>query len=237
LADARWAFFHAELWAIYAFTLVAMFMIYLTIAKQEKALKKYTFRESGTAFGESTTSRSFEGHSFRRLRDEHRKRSTNFAFQATFYVVVFFFTWFFPMLQTVFGVSRDELYYPLILLSSILSSMQGFFNAVIYLRPRWIRSRKQKPQLSRWQTFAYAILGDPQGGRISSSFVALRRKLKWFDKSSGALSSGSMASPAEEGEIVEVVETKEDPEPGASSKREEEAAQEIEDAIGDEYLD
>jgi hypothetical protein len=234
LDDARWAFFHAELWAIYAFTLVAMFMIYLTIAKQEKALKKYAFRESVTAFGESTN-RSIEGHSSRRLRDEHRKRSTNFAVQATFYMVVFFFTWFFPMLQTVFGVSRDELYYPLILLSSILSSMQGFFNAVIYLRPRWIRSRKQKPQLSRWQIFAYAILGDPDGGGISSSCVALRRKLKWFEKSPGALTSGSMASPAEEGEI-EVMESKEDPESDAASNREE-AAPGIEDAIGDEYLD
>jgi hypothetical protein len=233
LNDLRWAFFHVELLVIYAFTLVAMFMIYLTIAKQEKKLKKYAFRESVTAFGEST-SRSIEEHSSRRLRDEHRKGSTNFASQATFYMVVFFFTWFFPMLQTVFAVSRDELYYPLILLSSILSSMQGFFNAVIYLRPRWIRSRKQKPPLSRWQIFAYAILGDPDGGRC---FVALRRNLKWFDKSSRALSSGStMASPAEEGAIVEVVETKEDPEPGAASNREE-AAEEIEDAIGDEYLD
>jgi hypothetical protein len=56
LIDARWAFLHTELWAIYAFALVAMFMIYLTIAKQEKAMKKHALQESMTAFGLSTRS-------------------------------------------------------------------------------------------------------------------------------------------------------------------------------------
>jgi hypothetical protein len=134
----RWAFFHAELWAIYGFTIVAMFLIYFQVLKQEKVMKRYAFRSTSEYGVETTTSK------------KHRKRSTQFAHQAMLYVIIFFFTWFFPMLQTLFGVTRDDLYYPLILLSSMLSSMQGFSNAVIYLRPRWTRFRKFNPDIPFW---------------------------------------------------------------------------------------
>jgi hypothetical protein len=96
------------------------------------------------------------------------KRSTTFAIQATFYVAVFFITWFVPMLQAVFSVNSDTLYFPLILLASILSSLQGFSNAAIYLRPRWIEFRRQHPSFTRLEALQCALrLRDP--GEVGNS--------------------------------------------------------------------
>jgi hypothetical protein len=243
----RWAFFHAELWAVYGFTVVAMFMIYLTISKQEKSMDQYAFRTSGGLASSDVSNSASCRPSQTRGEDPHRKRSTTFAMQATLYVVVFFFTWFFPMLMTIFSVSRDELYYPLVLLSSILSPLQGFSNAVIYLRPRWIRYRKRYPELSRWQSFLHAIgMNDPEknSGFLNDSFRTLQRKLNgWSNKSSGAASSSDLISGPPfvvANEQVEVGEKA--PQEGMTVSVEEAAVDphHIEDEeydSGDEYLD
>lgn len=81
------------------------------------------------------------------------------------------------MLQAVFAVNNDTLYFPLILLASILSSMQGFSNAAIYLRPRWIEFRKQRPTLTRLQVLQCALgFRDPQEGVTSSKFSGLGKR-------------------------------------------------------------
>lgn len=44
------------------------------------------------------------------------------------------------------------LYYPLLALTVVLNPLQGFFNALIYLRPRYLRSRhKQRDQKEQEQ--------------------------------------------------------------------------------------
>jgi hypothetical protein len=216
-----------------------MFMIYLTISKQEKAMAQYAFRASVPT--SDVSSSASHRPSQPRGEDPHRQRSTTFAIQATLYVVVFFFTWFFPMLQTIFGESRDQLYYPLVLLSSILSPLQGFSNTVIYLRPRWIRYRKRYPALSRWQSFLHAIgLNDPEeSSGLSGSFRTLHRKLRGSNKRSGAASSSNLSVPAFVANEVEFGE--EAPQEGMPVSVEAGVdPQHVEDKkydSGDEYLD
>ena len=172
----RWAFFHAELWIVYAFTVVAMIMIYHSVVKQERTLDRYNFRssvhgDSGRLNGLSRLGRmgssiftSGQASPSRQIpNDNDRSRSTQFAHQAMLYVMVFFFTWFFPMLQAVFALKNDVLYFPLNLLSGMLSSFQGFSNAVIYLRPRWKRFRKRYPSISSFDVLKRAIMGGELG--------------------------------------------------------------------------
>ena len=124
----RWAFFHAELWAVFSFTIVAMFMIYQSVLKQERSLDRYNFQHSIVGdrssrfngqprllgrmssaflgFGQASSSQQLPN-------DKDRSRSTKFAHQALLYVIVFFFTWFFPMLQVIFAMKNDTLYFPL----------------------------------------------------------------------------------------------------------------------------
>jgi hypothetical protein len=226
-----------------------MFLIYLSIRTQEKVMDRYAFRPSIIDHRGSSVLKEKRG------REKDDKRSTNFAVQAAFYVVVFFFTWFFPMLQTVFGVSRDELYYPLILLSSILSSMQGFSNAVVYLRPRWLRYRKKNPNLSRWQVLVHALgLEDLAIGSsgFSPSFqekVNLRRFSSW--RVGGAVTSGESTSINRMNHVVDVSESQVSPEENKCQEQEAqgnekypEAAATVNEAVedldddddGDEYM-
>jgi hypothetical protein len=203
-------------------------------------MNQYAFRPSGLTIND--VSSASHRPSQPRGEDPHRQRSTTFAIQATLYVVVFFFTWFFPMLQTIFGVSRDQLYYPLVLLSSILSPLQGFFNLVIYLRPRWMRYRKRHPELSRWQIFLHAIgMNDSEKSRgfLSGSFRTLQRKLRGSNKNSGDATSSdlSVAPPFVANEVEVGEEAPQEHIPVSVEAPVDPHDEDEEYDSGDEYLD
>lgn len=149
-------------------------------------MDRYVFRASIIQHN-TATDLTFTGKKASQL---DRKKSTSFAMQATLYVVVFFLTWFFPMVQTLLAVTRDDLYYPLILLSSILSSLQGFSNAVIYLRPRWLRYRAKHPDVGRWQTFLELVVkGDVESIKKSSDLGSARSNTSSNGNQMGSSSS------------------------------------------------
>jgi hypothetical protein len=135
-----------------------MCILYNKILQQERVMQRYVFGQ-----GEISSQEEASGSGLSALRNPRNKalstdNSTKFAMQATFYVVVFFFTWCFPMLQTIFSLRSGTLYYPLIMLSAMLSSLQGFSNTVIYLRPRWIRFREKHPDETGWHIIISRVL-------------------------------------------------------------------------------
>lgn len=110
----RWLFFHAELWAAFLFVMVAMIAIYAKIRRVEMKTVELSLLSDGKA-----------------------RVSRRFATQAALYVSAFVFAWIFAMGQTVSTqINNGTVHYPLILLSGVTTSLQGLFNAAIYLRPR-----------------------------------------------------------------------------------------------------
>lgn len=172
----RWVFFHAELWMIFAFCFIAMGIVYHEILQHEQKMQRYDFQLSQSNLRKNTLdSSSWRSKSETSTR---QAKSTKFAVQATFYVVVFFFTWIFPMLQAIFSLSSGTLYYPLIMLSAILSSLQGFFNALIYLRPRYLRIRETNKDKSFCTKIALVLGGDDysrRGGPNNFNIAPWRR--------------------------------------------------------------
>lgn len=72
-------------------------------------------------------------------------RSRRVAVQSLCYVVAFFLTWTFPLISMINSeFSATKKYYWLDLLISILFPLQGFFNCLVYLRPRLINRRKRR---------------------------------------------------------------------------------------------
>jgi len=67
--------------------------------------------------------------------------SRRFAVQAWYYVLAFFLAWIFPMVQfLVAEIDGDGmLLFPLLALTVLVNPLQGFLNAVIYIRPRFLR--------------------------------------------------------------------------------------------------
>mmetsp|Transcript_34268 Transcript_34268/g.83123 ORF Transcript_34268/g.83123 Transcript_34268/m.83123 type:complete len:429 (+) Transcript_34268:93-1379(+) len=158
----RWAFFHIELWLCFLFSAFAMVNIYFRLRKNEIAVKKYEF--------ESQADRSFEadrsldtdeamqppqsGRSLFNRRSTTTRNATStrkkyklsrrFGSQAGFYILAFFLTWIFPMIMFVVAEVTGYLLYPLLVATVVFNPMQGFFNCLIYIRPRYIRNREER---------------------------------------------------------------------------------------------
>ena len=107
-----------------------MLTIYCEVRKQESKTKKYN-----TSITESGRSNNVP------QRIDHSRR---FANQAMFYVLSFWITWLFPtctrISQFITGGSSP---FPFIALFCIFIPLQGFFNVIVYLRPRYLKFKKE----------------------------------------------------------------------------------------------
>jgi hypothetical protein len=126
---------------MFGFTTVSLFIIYRFILVRVGAIDQYRISEQ---------------------EKKNRVLSRQFAVQASAYVAAFFISWIFPMVRIIVAEATDELYTPLIFLIVIFSPLQGFFNAFIYLRPRYLKHRRKQRRRpiaadNRWQAMAQAI--------------------------------------------------------------------------------
>ena len=126
----RWALFHVLLWFVFCLCTISMIILVVKVRQQEKSMERYVFRTG------SDSSSSME----RRQRDLSQK----VAVQATLYIAFFFLTWIFPMVQFVVANRTGYLLFPMLLLTVIFNPLQGFYDAVIYFRPRYLQYRKQQ---------------------------------------------------------------------------------------------
>ena len=139
------------MWAVFAFLVLSMTMIYASIGKvdnsphpaSQKTLTPQTsseFTESRELQQESPSSLSSrqQGRNLSRLRRE-------FATQALLYCIAFTITWAFATVAIIFVEWTDlPIYMPIVFLNAILAPLQGFWNAFIYLRPRYLRYRRKQ---------------------------------------------------------------------------------------------
>ena len=144
------AFFHVWVWLVFGFMIVAMTMIYQSIARVERASEGYRF-ESG-AFGAQTSTRRVSIPMSSSSQYQQRPRRRLFATQAWFYCLAFFATWSFNTLQLIV---RDYIkgtnQIPLAFLLHIFSVLQGFWNALIYVWPRYSNYRRQQERQRQLQ--------------------------------------------------------------------------------------
>lgn len=75
---------------------------------------------------------------------QRTKLSQKVTVQALLYIVFFFLTWIFPMVQFVVANQTGNLLFPLLALTTILNPLQGFYDALIYARPRYLQYRARE---------------------------------------------------------------------------------------------
>lgn len=109
------------------------------------------------------------------------KRVRMVVSQATLYVATFFLTWFwFLLLQVIESMSYESRahlpVFPLMIMQAFFSPLSGFWNSIIFFRPKYIgmRRRRRATNESRWQT-ALIVVGfrTPQsllGNRLDQSY-------------------------------------------------------------------
>lgn len=151
----RWAFFHAILWACFAYVSIAMLLIYLKIRRAEVVSRQYREPEDNLNI-ECTTASQQE----KKQKNEYSRRlSRRFGVQACYYVAAFCVTWIFPMAQFVVTQRNGHLYFPLLALTVVFNPLQGFWNAMIYIRPRYLAYRKRSSSRKHraWQAVVKAM--------------------------------------------------------------------------------
>ena len=125
----RMIFLYGPVWLSFIVTSFCMIKIYCEVRAQEAKTKKYN--SSVTSAGRSDLNQ----------RTDHSRR---FANQAMFYVLSFWITWLFPtctrVSQFITGGSSPFVF---IALFTIFIPLQGFFNVLVYLRPKYLKFKKR----------------------------------------------------------------------------------------------
>lgn len=83
------------------------------------------------------------------LSQDIRKRRV--ARQAFWYLLAFYMSWLFVSIVRGIEAANIPVPYPLSLLTTIFFPLQGTFNWLVYIRPRFLRNREKNPDWSAWR--------------------------------------------------------------------------------------
>lgn len=144
----------------YVVIIVTNLLIWLFVRKQEKEMEKYKTKSISAAATEQ-------------LSDMEQKSSyaRSVFIQSILYVGAFFLSWswatIFHLVAWITGVSVPWI----TLLINTFLPLQGFFNAFIYVRPRYLRLKKKHVHLSKWDLVKLVFFPDSQGVAKTSTNV------------------------------------------------------------------
>jgi hypothetical protein len=136
----RWVFYYAPLWFAIVFVTGIMFLVWRAVRAVEMKNEKYL--PAGVR--------------------AHRKHSKQVAEQGFWYCGAFYITWIFPTITRLTQLINHEAPYPLVLVTAMFVPLQGFFNCLVYMHPRYKRERAGR--LSQQTTSAT--------GQLSSEMLA-----------------------------------------------------------------
>mmetsp|Transcript_30558 Transcript_30558/g.61311 ORF Transcript_30558/g.61311 Transcript_30558/m.61311 type:complete len:348 (-) Transcript_30558:90-1133(-) len=132
---------YVPLWTSFAVALVSMFSVYITVSKDAQNDSADEAPVGFLWFAQREAGQDGSG----------RTRSRRMARQAFWYLVNFFMTYVFSTVVVIIRMSGSDVQFALTSLSYLFSPLQGFGNAIIYMRPRYLRNREKNPEMSYWQ--------------------------------------------------------------------------------------
>lgn len=153
----RFCFFYGPVWFALTIVTVAMIAIYGRVLVQERKTKQYREPEQSINQRKPTISNLEKKNSTISLSIRSSKRSSasrssgqsrQIASQAMFYVGSFYLTFAFPSWTRIYQLTMNKQPpFAVIALFAIFFPLQGFFNALVYFRPRYLRYRKENPDV------------------------------------------------------------------------------------------
>lgn len=145
----RWAFYYGILWFCALVIIIpSMTIVYLHVHKQEKAAAKWQ-RKSG---------------------QDTSYVNSKVATQGLFFAGAFVITWIFPTLTRLMQAITGTAPFGLILCMCIFLPMQGLINALVFLRPKYVKYRKDNPDKSVWYASRRALFGRKKESVIVTMF-------------------------------------------------------------------
>uniref|UniRef100_A0A7S2XK93 G-protein coupled receptors family 2 profile 2 domain-containing protein n=2 Tax=Attheya septentrionalis TaxID=420275 RepID=A0A7S2XK93_9STRA len=125
----EWAFYYAWIWFAIVFVMVLMILLYMKVRKLETANLEHRFVSMEMNHND---------------RNKHRSKSKKVATQGLLFVGSLYLTWMFPTINRIWGeAATGEVPFGIVLMHALLSPSQGFWNYLVYARPRYLRSREE----------------------------------------------------------------------------------------------
>ncbi|KAL7532153.1 hypothetical protein ACHAXR_004470 [Thalassiosira sp. AJA248-18] len=118
----RWVHY-AIIWSAILSVTVGMYSIYVKVKVQERLQSQETNDDA-----------------VRRGR-----KSKKVAIQAALFVGALYLTWFFTTITRIYQITTGKNSFTLLVLMATFFPLQGFFNCLIYLRPRYLRCKSRNP--------------------------------------------------------------------------------------------
>jgi len=116
---------------------ILMIMIYCHVRSLEKAVEKYDFQRIINKKNDM-----FDAQARHEMQRRRTKHSRKVAIQSMYYLLVLYLAFGFAAATRLVQVITGKTYYPVILLFAIFTPMQGFFTLLVYMRPRYMKQRK-----------------------------------------------------------------------------------------------
>jgi len=136
----RWAFFFAPLWTAIVFCIVAMIMIYTSVRDNERQSLRHSSRRYNHMSNSSRASSSETNGQQQqeiKIKNSMLVRTQKVKTQCFLYAGAFFVVWTFPTLARLIQLLGGTIHPVIFVLAGTFIGSQGFFNALIYFRPRY----------------------------------------------------------------------------------------------------
>lgn len=92
-----------------------------------------------------------------RRRKKEAEKSKKIAMQGLLYIAAFFITWLFPTISRFTELIAGRNYFPIQFLDTFLIPLQGFFNFMIYIRPRFLAYRSRHEDEGFWKSLTSVV--------------------------------------------------------------------------------
>ena len=157
----RWSFFFAPLWAAIVFCIVAMIMIYKSVRDNERQSLRHSSRRYNQMSNSSRASSSeTNGHQQQEIKIKNSMlvRTQKVKTQCFLYAGAFFIVWTFPTLARLIQLLGGTIHPIIGVLAGTFIGSQGFFNALIYFRPRYNMIQKPGRIQKVWALICVTLL-------------------------------------------------------------------------------
>lgn len=152
-AQYRYIFVGYQTFINFFIIIIAMIMLCVKVAKQERKMSETVAigrLSDATASEDSLTNHRQKSITLEAYRNPPRNRTSErkVVKQAAVFVAAYFFPFLFPSVHYFYKSFAGRRSFALWITMSFFMPLQGFFNAIVFIRPRVIKLRQKNPDLS-----------------------------------------------------------------------------------------
>jgi len=183
----RWVFYYGLLWVIIAITTLLMTLLYRGVRQQELKMRRYDTRLKTDSVDKAAKKKAMK---------ENTAQSRRVLNQAMFFMGAFILTFLAGSINRLTQLVSGKSVYGLLVLHCVFAPWQGFLNALVYIRPKflaWYKSRNGDTTDTDFRSSWWRIVS--QRSLFSQRGSGFSERGSWFSRrGSGFSRRGSTQS-------------------------------------------